>query len=214
MVYNTLMFKKKEKLQGKFIATENPEIFAQAQKKRMPLLIAALVLGIVPHCLNIEALGALFELNLTSIVGAYLIFVFVFAVIFITTFVFSFTRYKIRTEVPARFAPKNGFEEHTWSFLEWSFYLYVIYALIYLAGTIYSFGACGTIAFVSAAVGAICMHFAVDITKKAMCKKMRFEGTFEKSSEASENNSEESDSSNGQSASLEESETDDFYDER
>lgn len=209
------MFKKKEKLQGKFIASESSEVLAEAQKKRLPLLIAALVFGIVPHCINIEALSALFELNLISIVGAYLIFVFVFAVIFITTFVFSFTRYKIRAEVPARFAPKNGFEEHTWSFLEWSFYLYVIYAIIYLAATIYRFGACGAIAFVFSAAGAICMYFAVDITKKAMCKKMRFEGTFEKLSGASAPAADdESGSCASDGEASEESETDDFYDER
>lgn len=165
--YTDYMKKTDKPLQGKFVCSLSPETLKKRQMLRTVLYAVMLALFIFPPVfIKQAALAKLTAAKNTSLIAAYLILFFFTAVWLVVSFAMSLTRCKLRGEIYKRDEPKLGFEKHTWSIIEWQFYLTALTAVTHLAMTIYAFSALSLIVLIFSVGAAVAAYFIMDISKK------------------------------------------------
>jgi hypothetical protein len=70
--------------------------------------------------------------------------------------------------------PRLDVNKHTWSALEWQFYLACIYAVANIALTIYHFDVFALLLTLTAVVGTVCAYFVKRISFNCYANKMTF----------------------------------------
>ncbi len=159
-------------LQGKFVCSLSPETLKRRQLIRTVLYAVMISAFIIPPLvIKQSALKKLDEINNTSLIMAYLILFFFTAAWLVVSFIMSLTRCKLRAEILKRDEPKLGFEKHTWSIIEWQFYLTAITVAAHLAMTIYAFSVLSLVVLILSLGAAVAAYFITDISKKTYTDK-------------------------------------------
>ncbi len=144
-------------ISGKYVTTAPT---ARLNKLRLIALIALSVFFIVPPLVfKLKAMRVFADKGLTAPTTAYVLLILFTAGLNLYCFIACFTRYRLRTEIPAANAPKLGFTKHTWSAIEWLFYLTVICACAHLALTVYAFSPGSLAITLFAVAAAACAYF-------------------------------------------------------
>ncbi len=156
--YTIYMLNGTKKTQGKFICSHSEEELRKRQLHRMPFCIGATVFLTVPWLiLGQHSLKYLIEeKKITAIPTALLLLFFVAVCFSVFCLINSFFRYKLVKEIPAQRMPKLDHTKHTWSAIEWQFWLIVLFATAELALTVYKFSVGGLVVTLFAVVAAAC----------------------------------------------------------
>lgn len=169
------MKEKKDTLQGKYVCSKSENELKSAQTLRALLYAALLILFIVPPLLlKSEAMRIFNEKKYLPLTTAYVIIMIFTAALCVFSFICSFSRYKIRKTVYRNCAPKLGFERHTYSVIEWQFYLTAICALIHLCLMFYAFSWHSFGLTVTSLAAAACAYFIKDVSFKVYDKSIEF----------------------------------------
>lgn len=167
--------KQKTVLQGKYVCSLSEETIKRAQLNRMFLCIATTALLLLPWLfLKPEYLKVLYDKKVTSISSLLLIIYFFNACFSIFSLVTSFFTRKLTKEVTVSKMPRLDVNKHTWSALEWQFYLACIYSIITVALTIYHFDIFALLLALTTVGGAICAYFVKRISFKCYANNMTF----------------------------------------
>ena len=168
------MKEKKDTLQGKYVCSKSENELKSAQTLRALLYVALLILFIVPPLLlKSEAMRIFNEKKYLPLTTAYVI-IMIFTALCVFSFICSFSRYRIRKTVYRNCAPKLGFEKHTYSVIEWQFYLTAICALIHLCLMFYAFSWHSFGLTVTSLAAAACAYFIKDVSFKVYDKSIEF----------------------------------------
>ena len=166
---------KKDKLQGKYICGKSEKELKSAQNLRTMLYVAALILFIIPPLvLKSEAMRVFDEKNYLPLISLYVLIMIFTAVLSVVAFIFSFTRYRIQKVIYKNNQPTLGFEKHTYSVIEWQFYLYAACALLHICFLIYAFSWHSFGLAVTSLAAAICAFFIKDVSFKVYDKSLEF----------------------------------------
>lgn len=159
--------KNKNLPQGQYICSLDENEIKQAQRKRTVLLSLSSALLVLPSLfIKQAALQKLQSSNLTAISTALLLLYFIAACFSVYSLVMGFFRYKLVKRLLAKNYPKLDTSKHTWSVIEWSFYLSVLFCACQIALTAYCFS------WGSLAVTALC---ALSSACAFLSKKISFE---------------------------------------
>ena len=171
--YNEYMFENKNKLRGKYICSKPQAELKTDQTVRSIILGAALALFVVPPlCLKCEAIRVFGEKGYTPLITAYVILMLCTAGLMLYTFVASLTRYRLRGEIPERFAPKSGFEKRTFACFEWARVMTVLVAVAYGAMCVYAYSAQSVVLAALECVAAALAVYARKMTFDAYCSSV------------------------------------------
>ena len=166
------MKKNAKPLQGKYVCSLPDETVKKRQNLRTVLYVVMLAAFIIPPLtMKQAALEKLTNAKNTSLIMAYAILFFFSAVWLVVSFAMSLTRCKLKHEIYKCDEPKLGFEKHTWSIIEWQFYLSVITALAHLGLTVYAFSVSSLFVFIFGLGAATAAYFIMDISKKTYTPK-------------------------------------------
>lgn len=138
--YTDYMFDNKHKLYGKFVCSKSDAELKNNQIARTIVLSLALAFFVVPPlCLKSLAILLFTEKNYTPLVTAYVILLLFTAAMLVYTLAASLTRYRLRREIPEKYAPRSGFDKRTFACFEWSRVMTVIVAVAYAAMCAYAY---------------------------------------------------------------------------
>ncbi len=163
--YTDHMFENKNKLRGKFVCSKSKAELKSSQITRSIILGIALACFVVPPLfLKSQAIKVFSENNYTPFITTYVMLVLFTAAMLLYTFIASLTRYRFRSEVPEKYAPRSGFEKHTFACFEWSKVLTVIVAIVYAGMCAYAYSHQSVVLAILECVAAALTVYARKIT--------------------------------------------------